>query len=191
MEEGPEPHEPIEKTVEHHHHGGGEAHEAAGRQAMVLPAITAAVLAVFAAIGSLLSGHAANDALIAVTQSADRWAYFQSKSVKGHIYSVSREVVDALAADPARAGKASARFQEQADKYEREKKEEEERAKELQHESDHELRKHHYYAFGVVAFQVGIVLSSISMLVRYRALYYLSLLAGAAGILSLAIGFCA
>ena len=68
MEEGPEPHEWVERTAEEHHHS--ESHgEPPGR---MVPAITAAVLAVFAAFGSLLSGHAANEAILAQNRATDQ-----------------------------------------------------------------------------------------------------------------------
>jgi hypothetical protein len=187
MEEGPEPHEWIEKTVEqqHHEHGSGEK-----GPAVIVPAVTAAVLAVCAAFGSLLSGHAANQAILFQTQATDQWAYFQAKSTKGHIYEVGKEVVRTLA--EAQGGPTAGvrtgldRFQQQVDRYDREKEEIKEKAEHLEAESRLEFRKHHFFALGVASFQVGIVLASVSMLVRVRslsrALFALSLLAGVVGI---------
>ena len=68
MEEGPEPQEWVEKAAEEGHHG--PAHATEGRT--MASAITAAVLAVLAAAGSLLSGHAANEAILAQTRAAER-----------------------------------------------------------------------------------------------------------------------
>ena len=53
---------------------------------MTVSAVTAAVLAVLAAIGSLLSGHAVNQAILEQTKATDQWAYYQTKSTKGHVY---------------------------------------------------------------------------------------------------------
>jgi hypothetical protein len=184
MEEGPEPHELIEQTVEHQHHEEHARHEAEKRQ-LRLPAITAALLAVCAAIGSLLSGHAANQAILTQTKASDEWAYYQSKSTKGHLYEVGGKIVDALARDQSpRTGHADqvlTDFRAQIGKYEKEKETSQDKAKDLEAESQHEFHKHHQFALGVASFQVGIVLSSISILVRYRWLYMASLVAGAAG----------
>ena len=79
MEEGPEPHEVIEQTVEHRHHEEHLQHEGE-KQSLRRPAITAALLAVCAALASLLSGHAANQAILFQSQAADQWALYQSKS---------------------------------------------------------------------------------------------------------------
>jgi hypothetical protein len=189
VEEGLEPHEVIERTVEQHHHKhehGPARAESAG--AMISSAITAAVLAVLAALGSLLSGHAANQAILKQSEASDQWAYFQSKSTKGHLYEVGREIVSALSARAGESKPSLDRFEQQKSRYEKEKEEIRAHAEELEKESRHEFLQHHYYSLGVASFQVGIVLASISILVRHRAIWWLSLIGGLIGILFLARG---
>jgi hypothetical protein len=182
MEEGPEAHELVEQTVEHQHHTeSGPAHD---HHPNVVGAMTAAVLAVLAAFSSLLSGHAATEAVILQTRAADTWAEFQAESVKGHVYALGSDMVAALAstADAKQVASTSLKhFQEQSQKYDEKKQKLKESAEELQEESRRELGKHKYYSMGVVAFQTGVVLASISLLVRSRALYSLSWLAAACG----------
>jgi hypothetical protein len=191
VEEGLESHEIIERTVEHHHHEEGHKHKASETRFLMRAAVVAAVLAVFAALGSLLSGHAANQAILNQTKASDKWAYFQSKSTKGHLYEVSREVVLALSSGSSgKTDEVLARFQRQSEKYDRDKTIIQEEAEHLERESQAEFHKHHQFALGIAAFQVGIVLASVSIMVRYRALLFLSLLAGLAGIVFLALGLC-
>jgi len=189
MEEGPEAHELVEQTVEHHHHAeSGPEHE---HRHNVLGAMTAAVLAVLAAFSSLLSGHAATEAVILQTRAADKWAEFQSESVKGHVYTLGSDMVGALASTPDAKQAASSslkHFEEQSHKYDEKKLELKKSAEELQEESQRQLGKHKYYSMGVVAFQTGVVLASISLLVRSRALYSLSWLAAACGFLMNSLG---
>jgi hypothetical protein len=194
MEEGPEPHEWVERAAEEHHHGHDHGEDARGSQ-MTVSAVTAAVLAVLAAIGSLLSGHAVNQAILEQTKATDQWAYYQAKSTKGHVYLVGGELIKALA-DPrsqsTKAGDTQAaalkRFQEETERYDREKEEVKKEAEHLEAESQHEFHKHHQFALGIACFQVGIVLASVSILVRLRAIYYLSLVAGAAGLVWTVLG---
>ena len=185
MEEGPEPHEWVEKAAEEHHHGHEHGSEARGNE-MTVSAITAAVLAVLAAFGSLLSGHAVNQAILDQTRATDQWAYYQAKSTKGHVYLVGGEIIKALSASQSTANESHAsslrHFQEETERFDREKEEVKKEAEHLEAESQHEFHKHHQYALGIACFQVGIVLASVSILVRLRAIYYLSLLAGAAGL---------
>jgi hypothetical protein len=191
MEEGPEPQEWVERAAEEHHHGHTES--AREHRSHTVPAITAAVLAVLASLGSLLSGHAANEAILGVTRASDQWAFFQSKSTKGHLYEVGAEIVSALgqaalAAPEAKPDQAVARLRAEAKRYESEKAEIEREAQLIHEESRREFRKHLRFAVGVAAFQVGIVLASVSLLVPLKGLYALSLAAGAVGLVCLVLG---
>jgi hypothetical protein len=197
VEEGPEPQEWVERVAEEHHHAHGKEHanEAGGPDKMIA-AITAAVLAVMAALGSLLSGHAANQAILAQTKATDQWSYYQAKSTKGHIYGVAGELAKALAGNgpgvqSSQAAASVERFDKEAKRYDQEKEEIQSEAKKLEEESRHEFHKHHNFALGVAMFQVGIVLASVSILVRFRALHILSLVAGAAGLICEVMGLVA
>jgi hypothetical protein len=195
MDEGPEPHEWIEKAAEEQHHGHDHGAAAKGNEMTVL-AITAAVLAVLAAIGSLLSGHAVNQAILSQTKATDQWAYYQAKSTKGHVYLVGGEIIKALAATQGATandlhGPSLKHFQEESQRYDREKEEIKAEAEHLEAESRHEFHMHHQFALGIACFQVGIVLASVSILVRLRTIYYLSLVAGAAGLVFLVTGLLA
>jgi hypothetical protein len=203
MEEGPEPQEIVERSVEHHHQGHESAHEPEDRRREIMvAAITSALLAVCAAIGSLFSGHAANQAILKQTEASDRWAYFQAKSTKGHIYESDRMLLGVLGevirkVVPGEHGaddtikSALQGIATQVNKYETEKQQIEEEARELEQESRHEFHKHHLYAMGIASFQVGIVLASISILIRYRAIWIVSLIAGAVGIVFVFVGLLA
>jgi hypothetical protein len=192
MEEGPEPQEWVEKAAEEHHHG--HADEPGSRSEMTVSAVTAAVLAVLAAFGSLLSGHAANEAILGQTKATDQWAYYQAKSTKEQLYEVGGKLVEALSATTQSTaangshGVTLKQFQEQKDRYEREKEEIKKEAERLEAESQHEFHKHQRFSLGIACFQVGIVLASVSILVRIRAIYYLSLLSGAVGLVWLIMG---
>ena len=192
MEEGPEPHEWVERAAEEHHHGHEHGSDARGNE-MTVSAVTAAVLAVLAAIGSLLSGHAVNQAILEQTKATDQWAFYQAKSTKSHVYQVGGELIKALTATQSTTasdshGASLRHFQEETERYDREKEEVKKEAEHLEAESQHEFHKHHQFALGIACFQVGIVLASVSILVRIRAIYYLSLVAGAAGLIWTAMG---
>jgi hypothetical protein len=187
MEEGPEPQEWMERAAEEHREHGSHA----GRAETMVPAITAAVLAVFAALGSLLSGHAANQAILAQTKATDQWSYFQAKSTKEQIFDVGGQIVKAMTEGTAQAEQARSsveRLQSEVQRYDREKQEIQQTAEKLEEDSRHEFHKHHRYALAVSLFQVGIVMASVSILVRYRWLYGLSLIAAVAGLLFLIVG---
>lgn len=192
MEEGPEPHEWVEKAAEEHYHGHEHGSVARGNE-MTVSAVTAAVLAVLAAFGSLLSGHAVNQAILKLTKATDQWAFYQAKSTKSQVYQVGGELIKALSLTQSTNtsdshGASLRHFQEQTERYDREKEEVKNAAEHLQAESQHEFHKHHQFALGIACFQVGIVLASVSILVRIRAIYYLSVVAGIAGMIWTVMG---
>jgi hypothetical protein len=186
MDEGPEPQEWVEKAAEEHQHGEGHAAAGPSRE-MTVSAVTAAVLAVLAAIGSLLSGHAVNLAILAQTKATDQWAFYQAKSTKQQLYEMGGKLIEALGAASA-ASTADDRtsyvrqFRQERDRYDLEKEDIKKEAEHLEDQSRHEFHKHHQFALGIACFQVGIVLASVSILVRIRAIYYLSVVAGIAGL---------
>lgn len=64
-----------------------------------------------------------------------------------------------------------------------------EKAKELENEAAHELHKHHYFEYSVALIQVAIAIGAVSALTKVKSVWFLSLAAGATGIVLFAIGF--
>lgn len=195
MEEGPEPQELFEQ-VEHHHHDAEHAeHDASKKSFIMRSAITASMLAVLAALGSLLSGHAANEAILKQAEASDRWAYYQAKSTKSHIFEGNKLVVQALAEQEANKAalplvtKALKGFDEKIEKYNKEKDEIQKEAQSTQNLSAHEFTKHQQYSLAVACFQIGIVLASVAILVTSTPLYCGSIVAGVIGVGFLFYGY--
>src|ERR1700734_2885304 len=95
MEEGPEPQELFENVEKSNELL--EEREQESKKFTTRSAVTASILAVLAALGSLLAGHTANDAILKQTQATDQWALFQAKGTKAHIFEGDREVISAIA----------------------------------------------------------------------------------------------
>ena len=204
MEEGPEPQEFLEH-VEHSLHEKHEGHEecehnsheqgsGSAKSKHMRSAITAAILAVFAALGSLLSGHAANEAILLQSKASDQWTYFQAKSTKGHLYEVNKTLVEALmqsrsGGDAQSLKDLSNQIDSKMKGYEKEKKVIEEKATDLEKESAHEFAAHQMYSFAVACFQICIVMASVSILVESAALYKISVAGGVAGVVILIFGY--
>ncbi|MBU6452230.1 MAG: DUF4337 family protein [Cyanobacteria bacterium REEB67] len=208
MEEGPEPQELMEQVEDNIHARHGEAAEARTSSAEhkarhMRSAITAAILAVLAALGSLLSGHAANDAILLQSKASDQWAYYQAKSTKGHLYEVNKTLVEAFmqmqqpktAAAQLATGASkplellSKEIDSKMKGYDQEKKVVEDKATELSDESTHAFASHELYSFGVACFQIGIVLASVSILVESAPLYFMSVGGGIVGTILLLAGY--
>jgi hypothetical protein len=160
-------------------------------------ALTTAVLAALAAIGSLEAGATVNEALLLKTEAtrlqaeaSDQWAYYQAKGVKA-------AVAEAQAAAWAAAGKEPpAAYEERRRRYTEEQEQIQEKAREKERARDekeaeaaHLLHAHHRHAAAVALFQVAIALGAIAALTRIRLVWLASLALGLAGLASFALAF--
>jgi hypothetical protein len=158
--------------------------------------LTTAMLAVFAAIASLLSGANSNEAILAKNEAvlhqaraSDQWTYYQAKSVKANLADLRADVVGRE--DPA----AAERMRGEADRYRREGAEIEKSAHALEDKvemsnrlADQLLEHHHRYAISVTLFQIAIAMCAIAALVRRRFLWLIGLAGGCGGLVFMAIG---
>ena len=167
-----DPEVPTEHLHEEIHH-----HAEHSREKWVLGvALSSALLAGFAAVCSLMAGHHANEAMIAQIESTDQWGYYQSKGIKETALTSKAEILDAL-------GKpVSAADQEKVVQYQRDKELIAKKADELEKEAQTHLRTHEVLASGVTMFQIAIAVGAISVLIRSRPFWLISLVLGVVGI---------
>jgi Domain of unknown function (DUF4337) len=152
--------------------------------------LTTALIAVMAAIASLLSGAYSNDsllekneALLFQAKASDQWSFFQAKGIKGALAASQAEVL--AAANPA----LSAKLKQDAERYGTEQVEIQKQAQELEAQekernqaSDHYLERHHQLALAVTLFQIAIALGAIAALARRQMLWWVGLLASLVGV---------
>jgi hypothetical protein len=146
-------------------------------------ALSIVFLAVFAAVGGLLSGHHSNEALIEQIQAANRWSHYQSKSIKANLLLAKSEILESLNKG------APDKDKEKLGEYKKEQDEISEQAKEKEESSEKHLRLHLIFARSVTLFQIAIATSAIAILVKRRKFWYLGLGFGAVGIYFLVSGF--
>jgi len=175
MEEIEVPTEHLQEEIHHH------AHEAAERWQMQV-ALSSALLAVFAALAALLSGHDANESMLQQIHSSDSWAYYQAKGIKESIGRGQAETLLAL-------GKAvPEKMEKDLARYEKEKEELAEKAKGEAELSEHLLARHERFSVAVTFFQVAIGVAAISVLTRKRRFFQVSLAFGLGGLAMLVVG---
>ena len=172
------PEVPLEQTQEDLHH---KAHSS-GNRWMMMVAMSSAILATIAAVGSLMAGHYSNEAMIEQLKASDQWNYYQAKGVKANVLASKMDIMVALGkpADP--------KDKEKLGEYKKEQEEIKKEAEVLEHEAQHHLHKHVILARSVTMEQVAISISAIAVLTSRRRFWFLAMGFGAAGILFLAQG---
>lgn len=204
MEEELETAELKEKIDEHLEHAEHAEHEAHGHGGAAKEApkwtrwlsLSTAMVAVFAAVASLLSGGASNDAILAKSnamlgeaQAADKWAEYQAQRIKS---AISTNQADTIAdTKPDAAGKLREKARGYDDKSAdtmKEAKESEQQVAEANEESEHLMHTHHKFAITVTLLQIAIALSAIAALTKKRNMWFVGLGVSAVGIVFFSLG---
>jgi hypothetical protein len=145
-------------------------------------ALSSALIAVAAAIASLLAGHHANEAMLEQMQATDAWAFYQAKGIKAAVLDSKLQLLGAL--DKPVAAEERSRLEG----YEAEQKKIEEHGHELEASSRRHMEHHTGLARSVTVFQIAIALAAISVLVRRRRLWFASVAMGICGAVLLVQG---
>jgi hypothetical protein len=167
--------EEIEVPTEHLHEDIQEHAEHSRERWIMMVALTAALLAVLAAVSALLAGHHSNEATIDQIKASDQWAYYQAKGIKSAVLESKTELLREM-------GKSvSEKDVEKLKTYKEEQKEIDKEARELQHSSERHLVLHHGIAQSVTIFQISIAICAIAVLTRKKQLWYGSIFLGIVG----------
>lgn len=191
--------EKLEEMHEHTHGHGGHAHNNNGQQWTLYLSLSTAMIAVFAAIGSLQAGAYANHALLkknesvlAQARASDEWAYYQSKSVKANLYAVQSELVASTNKELSQKWDAEAkRREEDQTEIQKKAKKFEKQVEESGKSAEHDLHVHHIFAMSVTIFQIAIALSAVSALTKRKFIWFVSLAASVGGLIFFIKGFLA
>jgi hypothetical protein len=167
--------EEIEVPTEHLQESIHEEFERTEEKWILRVALTAALLAVFAAVASLYAGHHANEAMLEQIKASDRWSYYQAKSIKSQLLKNKIELLQALDKP------ADAADQEKLAEYAEDLKAIEHEARESEQASHTNFARHTTLAKSVTAFQVAIAVCAIAALTKRKWLWYISILAASAG----------
>ncbi|BAQ47688.1 MULTISPECIES: DUF4337 domain-containing protein [Methylobacterium] len=158
-------------------------------------ALLISVLALFLALGETLAKSAQTDALGANVESANQWAYFQARTIRGTVLKTAGEQIalepnaspEAVKKQIEEWAKTMARWDSDPASGDG-RKELAAKAKAAEAKRDLSLARYHHYELGSAAFQIGIVLASAQVITGIAALAFAGGALGIAGIGMLAIG---
>ncbi|MBV9391281.1 MAG: DUF4337 domain-containing protein [Verrucomicrobia bacterium] len=167
-----QPEVPVEHLHEEIHHRAEHSRE----KWILGVALSSALLAGLAAVASLMAGHFVNEAMIQQIKSAGRWEYYQAKSIKEAQLTGKIEILEALG-KPVLPGD-----QGKIDEYEKEKKDIQGNASELEKESTHLLHRHEVLSRSVTFFQIAIAVGAIAVLIKRRSFWIASIVCGVIGL---------
>ncbi len=168
-----------------------------GREGWIVGvALTTAVLAVCTAISSLKASGYSTRIQVSTTMEANRWAYYQAKSIKEHSFRLQKDVFEMElkreAGNPEVRGTIEekiAQYDGEIARYGKEKDEIKDDAERLVRETE-VLKLHNTsFALAVMLLQVAILLSSVGALIRKKIMWFVGLLFGLFGLCYMVNGF--
>jgi leucyl-tRNA synthetase len=171
--------EEMEVPTEHLQESLKEAAEKSNNRWVLMVALTAAILAVLAAIASLLASYHVNEAMIQQLKASDQWAYYQAKAIKRDILESKIELLRSL------DKRISAQDESKLTDYDKQRKDIELSAREAEKSSAEHMEIHHILARAVTIFQIAIAISAIAVLTRRKWMWYGSIILGMGGIIFL------
>ncbi len=148
-------------------------------------AITTTVLAVLTAIASSRAAYCVAQSQVLTAQEGSKWAYFQAKSIKQNMMETQLHEfkIDALgesASDQKRLlDETILSYETDIARYDQEKSEIKLDAEDTGKKNVRLSRQGSQYALSVVFFQVGIMLSSVSALLKRKEMWVVGLIMGA------------
>ncbi len=153
-------------------------------------AITTALIAVVAAIASLLSGSYSNeavlrknDAILLQSKASDQWNYYQAKGIKKNLAETFFQQTN-----DENLHKAATQYDKEQKNIEKQAKDFEKQAENANRSSEQLLEKHHKESLAVTFFQIAIALSAMSALLMRQSFWFISLIITLIGIFYFSMG---
>lgn len=163
---------------EHAEHG---AHEPSMRPV----AFTMSVLAVLVAITTVLGHRTHTEAVLDQNRATDQWNEYQAKKIRSYNTGLSADLLSVLTVgDKEKAAKVAKIYADHQAKWADDLKQGQEKAEALEKQVEQAEARASRYDLSEALLEIGLVVTSVTLLTRSRIYWYLGLGFAAAGILS-------
>jgi hypothetical protein len=152
--------------------------------------LTMAILAVLVAVVTLVGHRAHTEEVVLQAKSSDQWAFYQAKNIRRHTDELFTDLTSVQATtDQAALAKLRDKYSQEATRYKDDQKEIEDKANELEAEVAAERRRADRFDLAEVFLEIGLVITSITLLSGRRIFWGIGLALGAIGIAVALTGF--
>jgi hypothetical protein len=166
----------LQELQEHAEHGHNNP-------SMAPVSLTMAVLAVLVAVVSLLGHRAHTDEVVQQAKSSDQWSYYQAKNIRAHEDDLFSELAAIMNSnDAGEATKFREKYVQEAERYKHDKDEIQNEARKLEAEVATERKRADRYDLAEVFLEIGLVITSITLLSGRRIFWHLGIVLSIVGI---------
>jgi hypothetical protein len=171
----------LSELQEHAEHGKHEG--------MAAVTLTMAALAVAVAVVSLAGHRAHTEEVVLQAKASDQWAFYQAKSIRRHADEQVADMASVTATtDAAAMAKLREKYSSEAERYKNDQKDIEEKATDMEKEVAIETRRADRFDLAEVFLEVGLVITSITLLSGKRLFWALGIVMGVVGMVVAATG---
>src|SRR5215831_1901915 len=152
--------------------------------------VTMAFLAVLVAVVSLLGHRASTEEVVLQAKATDQWSFYQAKNIRRHTDELFTDLTSVQATtDEAALAKLRDKYSSEANRYKDEQKEIEDKAHEMEAEVSVERNRADRFDLAEVFLEIGLVVTSITLLSGRRFFWMLGISLGIIGTVIAATGF--
>ena len=148
-------------------------------------AFTIGALAILLALNVFLADLSAHNALEAMGDANDHWAWYQSKSIKGYIYETQAEALELKITEGGLDVECGQSYRETIDRYEEkiatyegEKAEISANAEAFEEENDRWNKRYIQYSMALILAEIGILLCSAAIINKDRRFWFIAIVLG-------------
>ena len=169
-----EPNE-VEELKEHAEHGA--------ESAMRPVAFTMSVVAVLVAVTTVLGHRTHTEAVLNQNKATDQWNYYQDKKILSNDTALTSDLLGVMTIEDKEAAKKLAKgYADHQQKWAKELADAEEKARDLEKDVRHAERKANRFDLSEALLEIGLVVTSVTLLTKMRLYWYIGIVFSLAGI---------
>ena len=148
-------------------------------------ALTMTVLAVLVAITTVLGHRTHTEAILNQDKATDQWNYYQAHKIRSNDTALAADLLSVVTiADKGAAEKIAKGYADHQAKWADNLKEEQEQAEQLEKKVEQAEARGDRFDLGEALLEIGLVITSVTLLTRRRAYWYIGLAFSLGGIAS-------
>jgi hypothetical protein len=163
------------------------AEHAEHENAMRPVALTMTVLAVLVAVITVLGHRTHTEAILNQDRATDQWNYYQAHKIRSNDTFLAADLLSVVTiADKEAAKKIAKGYADHQAKWTSDLKDEQDKAEALEAKVEHAEARADRFDLGEALLEIGLVITSVTLLTRKRAYWYVGIVFSLGGILSAA-----
>jgi hypothetical protein len=172
----------VQELKENAEHGSQES-------VMRPVAFTMSVLAVLVAVTTVLGHRTHTEAVLLQNKATDEWNFYQAHKIRDNDTELASDLLSAVAVtDAAAADKLKKAFADHRAKWANDLEDEEKKAEALEQQVENAERRANRFDLSEAMLEIGLVITSVTLLTRRRAYWYFGIAFAVCGVISAVSG---